>query len=102
MAGYDDITAISKHANEQKSHVQWRSVLLIGCGAVADLHSYLRVPSRCSIYIMDPHRPLSLDNLFNNSQVFVVDDGDVEGGETDLRDAYEGSLVHHFHVIIRP
>ena len=91
MAGYDDITAISRSASETVN--QWKSVVLIGCGAVVDVASYFKVPARCSVYIMDGQRPLSLDNVFNNSQVFVVDDGGVEADEEALRDAYEGSLV---------
>jgi hypothetical protein len=74
--------------------LQLRSVVLIGCGAVADLASYLRsLPTRCSVYIIDGSRPYSLDNLFNNSQVHVVDDGEVEGEEGVWRDAFEGSLL---------
>lgn len=90
VAGYDDITAIAKSA-EKTAHL--RSVVLVGCGAVVDVAGYLRLPSRCSVYILDGQRPISLDNLFNNSQVFFVDDGTVEAEERTLKDAFEGSLV---------
>ena len=67
---------------------------MLDCGATADIALLFRdLPTAITVYVIDSHRPWSLDNLFNNSQVVVFDDGSVEDGESDLREAYEGSLL---------
>lgn len=72
---------------------------MVGCGATADLAGIFqpRLPSTTSVYVADSTRPYSLDNLFNNSQVTIFDDGFLEASEADLRVAFEGSLVPPSH-----
>ena len=67
--------------------LQLRSVILINCGAVVDLtdifkpaseneddnggdHSEPRQP--LSVYVIDSHRPYDLNNVYNESQVFLL------------------------------
>jgi len=43
---------------------------MIGCGATVDLAEFLSLSPDVSIYLIDSHRPYSLFNIFNNSQVY--------------------------------
>ncbi|KAA8898056.1 hypothetical protein DIURU_004910 [Diutina rugosa] len=94
------------------------SIILIGCGSSIDLEAYLEInPEQYSmdnndwndhwrqelqddvkkhskkqyrrkIYVLDGHRPWNLDNLFNTDMVVCFDDGTVDNGLHDERDAY--------------
>lgn len=63
------------------------TIIMINCGGCIDLSEYLSLHPSVVVFVVDSNRPLNLDNLFNNDQVCVFDDGDVEDLE-DERQAY--------------
>lgn len=70
---------------------QIRSVVLIDCGATVDLAELLSVAPQMMIYLVDSHRPVHLNNVFGNSQLFVLDDGFIEENINDLELAYQAT-----------
>ncbi|CAN3372596.1 cell division control protein 45 [Diutina rugosa] len=113
VVGYNDLKVHYQDMDEEVS-----SIILIGCGSSIDLEAYLEInPEQYSmdnndwndhwrqelqddvkkhskkqyrrkIYVLDGHRPWNLDNLFNTDMVVCFDDGTVDNGLHDERDAY--------------
>lgn len=66
---------------------------MINCGGMVDTSLYIEPPQNVTMYIIDSHRPLNLDNLFSSAQVAVFDDNEDEEYVKDLTDAYENITV---------
>lgn len=45
--------------------------MLIDCGGIVDLAEFLSLSVNLTVYLIDSHRPHSLMNIFNNSQVSI-------------------------------
>ncbi|KAL5477053.1 hypothetical protein EMCRGX_G023795 [Ephydatia muelleri] len=57
---------------------QVKVVVLINCGATLDVQELLQPEQDVRIYIVDSHRPVNLDNVYNKDQVnILLRDGDV-------------------------
>ncbi len=87
MSGYDDVVQANDNFLQGRDEVilqlpaffmvfyssycrrQIKSVIFIDCGATVDLAELLSVSPEMLIYLLDSHRPYSLYNVFNNSQV---------------------------------
>lgn len=79
------------------------NVILLGCGAMIDLESFLEVEAsdyidqnedgtvkiRRKIYVIDGHRPWNLDNIFGSQIVHCFDEGIIDDELTKEKSAYE-------------
>lgn len=113
VVGYTDLKVHYQEMDEEVS-----LILLIGCGLLIDLEAYLeidpeqysmddtnwtdhwrqelqedvrkhsKVQYRRKIYVIDGHRPWNLDNLFNTGMVVCFDDGMVDDGLHEEKNAY--------------
>lgn len=68
---------------------------MINCGGMVDTSLYIDPPPNVTMYIMDSHRPLNLDNLFSSGQVAVLDDDEDEDELKEIVEAYENVAVSH-------
>jgi hypothetical protein len=66
---------------------------MINCGGMVDASLYIDTPANVTMYIIDSHRPLNLDNLFSGTQVAVFDDDEDDETAKELMDAYENVAV---------
>jgi cell division control protein 45 len=73
------------------SIVQLRTVITINCGGVVDIGELLRLPKQVKIYVLDSHRPYHLANVYDEDQVFLVDDGEVRSSIPELSSDMEDS-----------
>lgn len=113
VVGYSDLKLHYSKLDDEVSNV-----FLIGCGAMLDLEGFFEIDPdsyvvkqesqtddlnddlredmlkknglglRRKIYIIDGHRPWSLDNVFGSSVVDCFDDGFIDGNLSELKDAY--------------
>ncbi|KAJ2161444.1 DNA replication initiation factor cdc45 [Coemansia sp. RSA 552] len=67
---------------------QIKSVVLLNCGAQADIQEFVTLREGLELLIVDSHRPFNLYNVFWHEQVQCLDDGDVER-VPELRQAFE-------------
>jgi cell division control protein 45 len=65
------------------------TIVLIESGATVDLMQYLQPPAAVNILVIDSHRPVALENVFDNSQVLILDDGYLQEHQMALREATE-------------
>lgn len=56
--------------------VQIRSIWMLNCGGVVDLSEFLSLTPQLNVFLMDSHRPLSLDNIFHPqvSDNYLIDE----------------------------
>lgn len=90
--GYDDIRQcnnemLSGTSSDGGSDI--RSIIMLDCGGSVDLNDFFQISSNVSIYLLDSHRPYTLFNIFNNSQLYIFDDGFIEDNIEHLRDAWK-------------
>lgn len=66
----------SKAAQALADNVDLRSVVLVNCGAVVDLSSFLNLESwpEAKAFVVDYHRPVHMHNIHNASNVVVFAD----------------------------
>jgi cell division control protein 45 len=93
VTGFDDVS----RANEDiiSGNMEIYSIVFINCGAMIDLSEILSLEQHHTVYVIDSHRPLNLDNLFVNKQVFVLDDGDADNLKVEQA-AYKALLESNF------
>ncbi|KAI5907368.1 Cell division control protein 45 [Candida parapsilosis] len=109
VVGYKDLKSHYDRLDDDVSNV-----MLIGCGAMLDIESFLEVNPeelldndaerqeddqdlndvkqnqfKRKIYVIDGHRPWNLDNLFGSEVVVCFDDGYVDGTLSEEKKAYE-------------
>ncbi|KAH9275928.1 hypothetical protein BASA83_001734 [Batrachochytrium salamandrivorans] len=65
-----------------------KSIIMINAGGMVDLAEFLTLEEGVTVYVLDAHRPLNLQNIFGSSQIMVLDDGDISDMK-DLRKAFE-------------
>ena len=59
---------------------EFRTVVLVNCGATEDIRGLLELKPEARAYVVDAHRPVHLNNLSDeNQQVFVLWDEEGEG-----------------------
>ncbi|KAJ2960378.1 hypothetical protein NQZ79_g4190 [Umbelopsis isabellina] len=87
VSSYSDL----KEANTElvQTDDELRSIVMINCGGMVDASLYIDTPANVTMYIIDSHRPLNLDNLFSGTQVAVFDDDEDDENAKELMDAYE-------------
>lgn len=66
---------------------------MINCGGMVDTTLFIDPPVNVTMYIIDSHRPLNLDNMFSSTQVAVFDDNEDEVYMKELGEAYENVTV---------
>ena len=66
---------------------------MINCGGMVDTTLFIDPPVNVTMYIIDSHRPLNLDNMFSSTQVAVFDDNEDEVYMKELGEAYENATV---------
>ncbi|KAK8813177.1 hypothetical protein WA158_002769 [Blastocystis sp. Blastoise] len=75
VMGYEDI----KHANDTiiKDNMDLRSVIFLNCGGSVDLSSVLTLSEDTICYVIDSHRPISIENIRSPKQIIVINDGSI-------------------------
>ncbi|KCV71900.1 hypothetical protein H696_01309 [Fonticula alba] len=91
VLGYNDLAYINETLI--RSNPDLRSVFMLDCGAVTDLGAFFSLSdgetaSQTRFYVTDSHRPYDLRNLYSNSQVFILDDGEIEHKMHNVKAAY--------------
>lgn len=66
---------------------------MIDCGGTVDLAELLSISPEMMIYLLDSHRPYNLHNVFDNSQLAILDDGFIEENLADLKQAFQFTKV---------
>lgn len=109
VVGYSDLKL-----HFQKLDYDITNVILIGCGAMLDVETFLEIDAqeymidkpgsdslvndkimdqiqrlRRKVFIIDGHRPWNLDNVFGSSTVICLDDGFIDANLEGERTAYE-------------
>lgn len=83
--GYTDL-----HQNYQHLDPDVSTVILIGCGALLDIESFLNLEdSSRTIYIIDGRRPWNLENVFGSPSVVCFDDGYIDANLQKEKFAYK-------------
>jgi cell division control protein 45 len=76
-----------------KDNPELKSVILIGCGALVDLSDtfpdFDDGEGAVNYYIIDPHRPVNLANLYSSEQIFVFADDDLGNDMDAVKEAFE-------------
>ncbi|SAM08075.1 hypothetical protein [Absidia glauca] len=92
VSGYQDL----KKANVElvAKDEQLRTIILINCGGLVDVSEFLQVNNLVTLYILDSHRPLHLDNITGDNNICVFDDDDENEKMTKLIEVYE-ELIYH-------
>lgn len=96
---------LKRHYSQLDENIN--SVILVGCGGIIDLESFLEIDpdelvvgtddndkilySR-DIYVLDARRPWSLDNLFGSEIIQCFDDGTVDESLEEQKKAYHELL----------
>ena len=82
LASYGDLTTAVAGLNlKEKEEDEHVSILFLNCGGNVDLHTYLEddegvFPSKVRLYVADSHRPLHLNNVYEDpSKILLFDDG---------------------------
>ena len=69
VSGFDDLTRENDRLSAN-SHL--RSVIMINCGGTSVLQELMTLSDHVRVYVVDAHRPLCLDNLFDSLQVILL------------------------------
>ncbi|CAH0513534.1 unnamed protein product [Peronospora belbahrii] len=81
VRGYEDIvqareTRIRSVDGTIKGNGELRSIILLNCGAIANVAKLLALPMHIKCYVLDSHRPVHLANIYDeHQQIVVFDDG---------------------------
>ncbi|XP_046839904.1 cell division control protein 45 homolog [Xenia sp. Carnegie-2017] len=67
IRGKDDLVKAYQHHSEQVKHV-----VLINCGGSLNIIELLQPLDDVMFYIADSHRPLDLDNIYNQDQIKIL------------------------------
>jgi cell division control protein 45 len=85
----DGIASLEKAFKEHSNEIQ--HVVMINCGGSVDILDILEPAKDVTFFIIDSHRPLFLDNIFNQQQVRLLVDSDTETFELPEFDDIYGS-----------
>ncbi|KAI8089535.1 DNA replication pre-initiation complex subunit Cdc45 [Halteromyces radiatus] len=87
VSGYQDL----QKANDDlvAKDEQLRTIIMINCGGLVELSEILKVNDLVTIYILDSHRPLHLDNIVGHNNICVFDDDDESEKMEELIQIYE-------------
>ncbi|KAK9473377.1 CDC45 family [Dipodascopsis tothii] len=87
VVGYSELKAAWTALDEEV-----RAVVMIGCGGLVDLGTYLEVDEveERKIYVFDSHRPWNLENVFGANEVWCFDDGDISDYLSKEQTAFQG------------
>lgn len=61
-----------------------------------DVSEFLQVNNLVTLYILDSHRPLHLDNITGDNNICVFDDDDENEKMNKLIEVYEELIVSHW------
>ncbi|XP_062507157.1 cell division control protein 45 homolog isoform X2 [Corticium candelabrum] len=75
----DGVTSLQGVFEEHGDQI--KHVVMINCGGSVDILEILQPQEDVSFYIIDSHRPLFLDNIFNQQQVKLLVDSETEAFE---------------------
>ena len=68
---------------------------MLNFGGMLNIVEYLELKSHQTVYLLDSHRPMNLQNLFGSTQVIVLDDGEFYQMK-ELKKAFEELEVFIF------
>lgn len=74
--------------NNKNNQYHIKYLILINCGAMLDLSQCLSIHSELTVYVFDSHRPVHLSNVFADSQIQIIDDGQLEFFAQELWPAF--------------
>ncbi|ORY85462.1 CDC45 family [Protomyces lactucae-debilis] len=85
VAGWNDL----KKANDAvvQNQEDLKFIVLMNFGAFFDPLQHLSVDESMTIYVIDSHKPVMMENLYFESNVYVWDDGTLER-QTDVAQAF--------------
>lgn len=67
---------------------------MINCGGLGNITQCFTLSEEVKVYIIDSHRPLNLENMFEgNTQVCVFDDSSEDDKVREVLEAYEAIMV---------
>ncbi|CAO3644119.1 unnamed protein product [Mucor hiemalis] len=91
VSGYKDlITANEKLVTKDED---LRSIVMINCGGLGNITQCFTLSEEVKVYIIDSHRPLNLENMFEgNTQVCVFDESNEDDKVREVLDAYEAIM----------
>jgi cell division control protein 45 len=73
---------LRKRGKEIPDDEQNRAIVLINCGGTEDVREMMDLKVNCRAYVLDSHRPLSLQNVSEeNKDVYVIRDDSKEGDD---------------------
>ena len=73
---------LRKRGKEIPDDEQNRAIVLINCGGTEDVRELMDLKVNCRAYVLDSHRPLSLQNVSEeNKDVYVIRDDSKEGDD---------------------
>ncbi|KAI9305704.1 DNA replication pre-initiation complex subunit Cdc45 [Cunninghamella echinulata] len=92
VSGYQDL----QKANDDLvvKDEQLRTIIMINCGGHVDVSEILKVNENITIYIIDSHRPLHLENFVGRHNICVFDDDDENEKMEELIKIYEEIFYH--------
>ena len=71
---------LRKRGKDIPDDEQDRAIVLINCGGCEDVRELMDLKVNCRAYVLDSHRPLSLQNVSeDNKDVYVIRDNSKEG-----------------------
>ncbi|XP_037090497.1 cell division control protein 45 homolog [Pollicipes pollicipes] len=65
-----------------------RLVILINCGIMMDLVAELDPPNDVTVYVLDSHRPMDVNNVYNDGQIRIVSPVTPEDAVPPFADLY--------------
>ncbi|KAK5576630.1 hypothetical protein RB653_007774 [Dictyostelium firmibasis] len=73
VSGYEDLENVNSTLLENE---EIKSIIMINCGGNIDITNvFTNLNDQQVAYIIDSHRPYSLNNITNESSVLIIDDG---------------------------
>ena len=69
------------------------TVFFINCVGSIDISTVLSLAPNITAYIVDSRRPFHLSNIFENTQVIILDDGELEENYEHLKELYQHSEI---------
>ncbi len=72
VSGYEDLAAKAEQMMQESPDL--RSFMLVNCGAVVDVASFLQLEETQTAYVVDYHRPVHQRNIHNAKNVVVFAD----------------------------
>jgi hypothetical protein len=76
---------------------------MINCGGGDEIVNLFTAPPETKVYVLDSHRPLSLENLLaDNNHICVFDDESESPRVTEAIAAYEKMMVIRYQKSLQP